>query len=107
MEIPFDSYFDKLDEINEVVKNEKICCDLKENYFIDDGMITCKQCNALINNIIDSPEWRNYKDSGSNPTRCGMPTNSLLPQSSLGTSISSRGGNDKMIKIINRNEFYK
>ena len=47
----------------------------------------------IVNNIIDTPEWRNYKDSSNNPTRCGMPTNALLPQSSLGTNISNRGGN--------------
>tara|TARA_Y100000817_G_scaffold289502_1_gene259528 strand:- start:3064 stop:4011 length:948 start_codon:yes stop_codon:yes gene_type:complete len=99
MENSFDSYFDKLDKINEIVKSVKKCCDKKENHIIDDGMITCKDCNMIINNIMDSPEWRNYKDSSNNPTRCGMPTNALLPQSSLGTNISNRGGNEKMNKV--------
>ena len=33
----------------------------------------------------------------SNPTRCGMPINELLPQASSGTSISYRGGGSEMI----------
>ena len=94
----FDSYFEKLDEINEEVVTET-CCDIAGNLCLYDGMTTCKVCSKVINNILDSPEWRNYKDSKSNPTRCGMPTNRLLPISSLGTSISSRGGNESMNKI--------
>ena len=101
MENSFDSYFDKLDKINEIVKSEKKCCDKKENHIIDDGMITCKDCNMVINNIMDTPEWRNYKDSSNNPTRCGMPTNALLPQSSLGTNISNRGGNNEKMNKVN------
>ena len=99
MNTQFDSYFEKLDEINVIEIKEPKCCDRKENYCIDEGVITCKRCDSLICNIVDTPEWRNYKDSNSNPTRCGMPTNSLLPQSSLGTSISSRGGGEFMNKI--------
>ncbi len=99
METHFDSYFEKLDEINDVVKDEERCCDKRENHIVDNGMITCKECNLIINNIVDTPEWRNYKDSSGNPTRCGMPTNQLLPQSSLGTNISSRGNNGQMNKI--------
>ena len=101
MENSFDSYFDKLDEINEIVRSEKKCCDKKENHIIDNGMITCKDCHTMINNIIDSPEWRNYKNSTSNPTRCGMPSNELLPQSSLGTNISWRGGNNEKMNKVN------
>ena len=99
METCFDSYFETLDEINEEIKDEEKCCDKKENHIIDGGMIICKKCNVIINNIVDAPEWRNYKDSNTNPTRCGMPTNELLPQSSLGTNISTRGNNETMNKI--------
>lgn len=104
METCFDSYFEKLDEVNEineinVEKGESKCCDKKSNHTIYEGMILCKQCNLIVNNIIDSPEWRNYSNSAGNPTRCGMPSNALLPQSSLGTNISSRGNNEKMNKI--------
>ena len=103
MENHFDNYFNELDELGELHnkgdKCEMICCDKKENYLINDGMIICKECNVIINNIIDTPEWRNYKNNSNNPTRCGMPVNALLPESSLGTNISTRGNNEKMNKI--------
>ena len=95
----FESYFEKLDEMYESEEKVKTCCELEENYCISRGIIVCKSCNNVINNIVDTPEWRNYKSSSGNPTRCGMPSNSLLPESSLGTSIASRGYNLKMKKV--------
>lgn len=83
----FDDYFKNLDKINHVEREIK-CCEKKENYeFTDKQEITCKICNNYISNIIDTPEWKNYKDSNVNMTRCGMPTNVMLPASSLGTTI--------------------
>lgn len=95
----FESYFEKLDEMYESEERVKTCCELEENYCVSEGIIVCKSCNNVINNIVDTPEWRNYKSSSGNPTRCGMPSNSLLPESSLGTSIASRGHNLKMKKV--------
>ena len=97
----FDSYFNKLDSVNEdIIEIKKdSCCDNNENHLIENGMILCKKCNIIINNIIDSPEWKSYKNSNSNPTRCGMPVNELLPQSSLGTNIAYRGMSEKMKKV--------
>jgi transcription initiation factor TFIIB len=83
----FDDYFKNLDTINHVEREIK-CCEKKENYeFSEKCEITCKICHNCISNIIDTPEWKNYKDSNVNMTRCGMPTNVMLPESSLGTTI--------------------
>jgi transcription initiation factor TFIIB len=83
----FDEYFKNLDTINQVEREIK-CCETKDNYdYSDKNGITCKVCHNCISNIIDTPEWKNYKDSNVNMTRCGMPTNIMLPQSSLGTTI--------------------
>ena len=83
----FDDYFKNLDGINQVEREIK-CCEKKENYeFSEKREITCKICHNCISNIIDTPEWKNYKDSNVNMTRCGMPTNVMLPESSLGTTI--------------------
>ena len=83
----FDDYFKNLDTITYVEREIK-CCEKKENYDLSDkNGITCKVCHNCISNIIDSPEWKNYKDSNVNMTRCGMPTNVMLPESSLGTTI--------------------
>ena len=93
----FDELYKTLDTLeNPEIKTEKKqkCCDIPNNYLCGDGVIMCKVCNNPIDNIIDSPEWRYYgsNDSkNSNPTRCGMPVNLLLPKSSVGTSINCRG----------------
>ena len=91
-----DKYFDDLQDLTEVPKTvEKTCCDDIKNQIQDNGMILCKDCGNYVTNIVDGPEWRFYgaNDSkSSNPTRCGMPVNQLLPFSSVGTSISNRGG---------------
>ena len=98
----FEEFYDTLDAINPPEKIEKTCCDNPLNYICDDSSITCKECKNSITNIIDSPEWRYYgsEDSkGGNPVRCGMPLNVLLPKSSIGTSINSRG-NSSMNKLV-------
>jgi transcription initiation factor TFIIB len=85
----FDDYFKTLGEINQV-ERDKICCEIRENYeYTNKGETVCKICNNIISNIIDTPEWKNYKDSNVNTTRCGMPTNVMLPESSMGTTIKN------------------
>jgi transcription initiation factor TFIIB len=85
----FDDYFNTLGKINNI-EREKKCCEIKENYeYTNKGETTCKICNNTISNIIDTPEWKNYKDSNVNTTRCGMPTNVMLPESSMGTTIKN------------------
>jgi len=91
-----DEFFSSLDEIS-VTEQElvKTCCDDTDNHLLGEGMIICKCCNNTISNIIDTAEWRFYgaNDSkSSDPTRCGMPVNQLLPESSVGSFISTRGG---------------
>ena len=78
------------------------CCKLKENYQNDNGTITCKECSNIITNICNNPEWRYYgsKDNKNNdPTRCGMPINSILPESSVGSSVSYSSNSPSMVQI--------
>ena len=55
------------------------------------GQLVCISCGNIEGfNIDNGAEWRYYgsEDSkGSDPNRCGMPTNSLLPEFSLGSVI--------------------
>ena len=89
----FDKHFDFIDSLKEEKKQEKTCCSSKDNYLLDQGMIKCKVCSDIISNISTSPEWRFYGNNdskGTDPTRCGMPVNTLLPESSVGSSVSLR-----------------
>ena len=63
-----------------------------DNVFVDEGNYICSACNTLVCRYIDQgAEWRFYgwddNKSGSDPTRCGLPTSDLIPGSGLGTTI--------------------
>tara|TARA_B100000029_G_scaffold225179_2_gene222990 strand:+ start:228 stop:1193 length:966 start_codon:yes stop_codon:yes gene_type:complete len=102
----FNEHYDFMTQIEESknIKDEKNCCEIKDNYQIDQGIIKCKICSNTISNITDGPEWRYYGTSdtkGVDPTRCGMPVNTLLPESSVGSSISY-GRNTKTMNQIRK-----
>ena len=93
-------YNDMFKELDRLTETEKphICCEDKENYKFEDNILICKKCNKTISNILDSPEWRYYGSEdtkSSDPTRCGMPKNVLLPESSVGTIVSNQFCKDK------------
>ena len=64
----------------------------------EDGFLACSnpKCSVIYKDIVDqSAEWRYYgaDDShGSDPTRCGMPVNELLKESSYGCKVLCNGG---------------
>ncbi len=99
----FDNYFETLDSIHSKDDDKQHnCCDDIKNHLYDEGMVLCKECKNTITNIIEHPEWRYYGSNDSknkDPTRCGMPTNLLLPKSSLGTNVSYGRNNEAMNKI--------
>ena len=61
--------------------------------FSDEGFLTCtnKSCGIIYKDIVDhSAEWRYYgadDNQNSDPTRCGMPINPLLEESSYGCNL--------------------
>lgn len=67
------------------------CCDNQANYTLNGKITTCCKCNKIISNLSNEAEWRYYgvdDNKNSDPNRCGMPVNSLLPNSSVGSTIS-------------------
>jgi len=74
------------------------------NLIIDDGQNICLDCNTVQSRIIDATaEWRYYGADDSrdgDPTRCGMPSNDLLPKSSLGSIIGGRKGDNRDMRRI-------
>ena len=76
------------------------------NIEINSIEIICKNCGTVQNEILDyNAEWRFYGSEdtkSSDPTRCGLPTNELLPQSSQGSTIAYKWGESyDMRKIRN------
>jgi transcription initiation factor TFIIIB Brf1 subunit/transcription initiation factor TFIIB len=71
---------------------------------VEDGQNVCTNCCAIMGRVIDNgAEWRYYGAEDSrddDPTRCGMPTNHLLPKSSLGSMIGGKRGESRDIRRI-------
>jgi len=63
-------------------------------YIINDisgGMEICTNCGQVINMLTDmGPETRHYDDDKNDTKNSAIPTNKLLPQSSLGTTIGGK-----------------
>jgi transcription initiation factor TFIIB len=81
-----------------------------KNIILDEANYVCLACGTVFDKFIDSgAEWRYYghEDSKtSDPTRCGLPTNELLPNSSLGTMIGNRIGECYDMKIIRKYQMW-
>lgn len=76
------------------------------DFILEDGNYICKGCCTISDRFIDmTAEWRFYgadDNKSSDPTRCGMPVNELLPDSSLGTIISNKHGESNNMRIIRK-----
>ena len=65
--------------------------------FSEEGFLTCtnNKCGIVYKDIVDqSAEWRYYgadDNQNSDPTRCGMPINPLLEESSYGCKVMCNG----------------
>jgi len=102
-----DNLFDYLKTETEDKTNtdlvEEDCCENKE-LVTKCGQMICTGCGEISCEVIDSsPEWRYYGSDDSkfsDPTRVGLPTNNLLPESSLGSTISFRYGESYEMKKI-------
>ena len=88
-------------------KDNDIKCSCGETHFVCvEGQYCCMSCGSISQNIhIHAPEV-NFSDNSSSSSsrkstsRMGMPTNPLLPNSSLGSTISSKGYQTKSIQKI-------
>ena len=96
-------HFEYLDSLETKQIETTKCCEKEENMMAEDGIVKCKCCGNTIYNICDNPEWRFYGANSStkktDQTRCGMPINKLLPQSSLGSTISYSSNNKTLHHI--------
>jgi len=77
--------------------SEMYCTDCKmESRIIDLGYLTCTICGDMGKQYVDaSPEWRFFggdEMKSGDPSRCGISSNYLLPEGSIGTVISAKYG---------------
>ena len=73
-----------------------------------EGFPTCSSpsCSIMSTKVLDvSPEWRNggaQGPGGGNPTRCGMPINPLLQESSFGLRVLTNSTSSYQMRKIGR-----
>lgn len=76
--------------------------------FSEEGFLTCtnQRCGIIYKDLVDhNAEWRYYgidDNQSSDPTRCGMPVNPLLEESSYGCKIMYSGPMSYEMVKINR-----
>lgn len=94
-----EGYCDKLDELKKKTEYDTNMCEgCGESGMVSasDGMMVCMKCGVENDIDIDvGQEWRYYggndNKSGSDPTRVGLPTNTLISNSMLSTIILGYG----------------
>jgi transcription initiation factor TFIIB len=88
----------KMECLCRTIQDREYCdhCNFKLEYS-DEGFLSCtnNKCGIIYKDVLDqSAEWRYYgadDNQTSDPTRCGMPTNPLLEESSFGCKVVSIG----------------
>ena len=76
--------------------------------FSDEGFLTCtnRKCGIIYKDLVDhSAEWRFYgaeDNQHGDPTRCGIPINPLLEESSYGCKVLYTGGMSYEMRKIRR-----
>ena len=105
MKMDFNNLFDELEKHTKVKQVQKTCCNNIDNHTKINGIIECNQCSNVVSNILNSPEWRYYgadDNKSSDPTRCGMPVNLLLPDSSVGSIVLNQYSKDYNMNRIKK-----
>ena len=91
-------------------EDKPICSCGSTKVVIDDCMQLCANCSSIIGKVIDNTaEWRYYggDNKSDDPSRCGLPTNSLLPKSSLGSMIGgNKFSNNYDIRLIRKYQMW-
>jgi transcription initiation factor TFIIB len=93
---------------NNTGQRESCECCQSNLYITDEGLTACSniKCGILYKDIIDqSAEWRYYgadDNQSDDPTRCGMPVNPLLKESSFGCKVLCNGRTSYEMRKISR-----
>ena len=97
----------KIDDDNKCINK---CCN-SNNLMLIEYNYTCLDCNTVQDKFIDPlAEWRYYGSDDSkrsDPTRCGMPVNDLLPELSLGSVISTEFNKNSSYEMYTITKYQK
>ena len=91
--------------------NMELCSDCGTTTLIEQyGKYICKTCGLFNGDVIDQKqEWRYYgseDNKNADPSRCGIPTNELLPNSSIGSVIGFGNNESHMMRRIRNMQYW-
>ena len=95
---------------NNIDNENKNFCKLCSNILLltDEGFLTCinNKCGLIYKDtLVETAEWRYYganDNNNSDPTRCGMPINPLLKESSFASKINCYNNSSYEMKKIRK-----
>ena len=97
---------DQLSKSDTNNKNNCDKCNTELKISEDNGFYVCSSsaCGKIFRNTLEhSAEWRHYNgDTNNDPTRCGMPINPLLRESSFGCQVLLNGSTSYEMRKIKR-----
>lgn len=107
----WDTFSDEIKEMNNIECVFKKCdtnmCDVC-GYLLsltEEGYMSCSnsKCAIIYKDIIEtSAEWKQYNDNSVDQSRCGMPINPLLEESSFGCKVSCGSTSSYEMRKIKR-----
>ena len=91
----------------EIEDRDEYCQECNSSDIIqNDGYYICRKCGTNFSCVIDdAQEWRyygQYDNKSSDPARCDMPTNELIPNACIGTLIRNNGYESYNIRRIRK-----
>jgi|LakMenE29Apr09ns_1017244.scaffolds.fasta_scaffold04789_2 transcription initiation factor TFIIIB Brf1 subunit/transcription initiation factor TFIIB len=99
-----------LEEEEGIKDIEIVCVCGSKKIVIEDSMQICEDCSSILGKELDNTaEWRFYgnDNKSDDPSRCGLPTNVLLPKSSLGSIIGgNKFGSNYDIRLIRKYQMW-
>lgn len=95
----------------DIEDNVQYCKECKSNNLLEKyGNYICSDCGLFNGKVIDfKQEWRYYGSEDNknvDPSRCGIPTNELLPQSSIGSVIGFGSNESHMMRRIRNMQYW-
>ena len=97
-------YKEDFNQINDIMLDINCNACNSKNIVEINGFYVCSDCGLCNDCIIDSgQEWRFYgadENKGSDPSRCDIPTNELLPKTSIGALVGFGSKETKTSKRI-------
>ena len=101
----------KIHDVANYVRETCSFCAKSDTVLLIEGNLSCTSCGTVHSQYIDmAPEWRYYGSEdvrrGGDLSRCGMPVNELLPNSSFGATISYSYNESMNMRILRRYQMW-